>query len=414
MNTMIQTVPFAKKLTSIPIFDVDTHWVEPADLWTSRAPAKYKDQVMHVRRRAAGNQMWYLGDQRVTSVGPGVVKADLSKQLGAFTLPNFEAMSRGQTYAAERVAIMDSLGVGTQVVYPNAIGFGASTMMKLGADNELRLFHVQAYNDALAEMQRESGNRILGQMVLPLWDIPASVKEMHRGRAMGLTGISMCDKPEQWGSPSLVDAIWEPFWAACEDLSVPVQFHIASGSIEEAMDAHGFWGDKRFFVDDDQLIMSGPVCAFQATSLFIANMSTILNLLLTGILDKYPKLKFVSVESGLSWVPFVIQALEFNFRELMPRSDRARFKRTPKEAFLDQIYVSYWFEDRHCVDFYLASMGSDNLMLETDFPHAACLYPGVQATVKDQIGHRPKEIQHKLLHGNAEKLYGLPVGKVND
>jgi predicted TIM-barrel fold metal-dependent hydrolase len=414
MDTMNQAVSFADKWTSIPIFDIDTHWTEPADLWTSRAPAKYKDRVMHVRRTAAGNQSWHLGDERITSVGPGVVKADLTKQFEAFSLPNYETMARGGTYPADRVAIMDGLGVGTQVMYPNAIGFGASTMLRLGSENELRMFHVQAYNDAIAEMQRESGNRILGQMVLPLWDISASIKEMQRGRSMGLTGISMSDKPEQWGMPSLIDPVWEPFWGACDELRTPVQFHIASGSLKEALAADAFWGDKRFFLDDEFITMNGPTCAFQATSLFISNMNTILNLLLTGLLDKYPKIKFVSVESGLSWVPFIIQALELNFREIMSPSTRAKFKRTPKEAFLEQIYVSYWFEDRHSVDFYLASMGSDNVMFETDFPHPVSLFPGVQAAVKQQVGHLNEVLQRKLLYKNAEKLYGVPVGKVND
>jgi uncharacterized protein len=414
MDAMNQAVPFAAKWTPIPIFDIATHWAEPADLWTSRASAKFKDRVMQIRRTAAGTQSWHLGDKRITSVGPSVVKADLTNQFAVFSLPNHESMSSGGTYPADRVAIMDGLGVGTQVMYPSAIGFGATAMMRGAADEELRIFHVHAYNDAIAEMQRESGNRILGQMVLPLWDVGASIKEMQRGRSMGLTGISMSDKPEQWGMPTLIDPVWEPFWGACEELGTPVQFHIASGSPKEALSADAFWGDKRFFLDDEFITMNGPTCAFQAMTLFISNMNTILNLLLTGLLDKYPKIKFVSVESGLSWIPFVIQALELNFREIMSPSARAKFKRTPREAFLEQIYVCYWFEDRHSVDFYLTSIGSDNVMFKTDFPHPVSLFPGVQAAVKGQVGHLNEVFQRKLLYKNAEKLYGVSVGKVND
>jgi predicted TIM-barrel fold metal-dependent hydrolase len=412
MNAALMTQVLPAKQTDIPIFDVDVHWAEPADLWTSRAPAKYKDKVMHVRRAATGTQGWFIGDARIAPIGPAVIRPDLSKQYNSFSLPNYESMTRAATYTPERLEVMDALGVGTQVVYPNAIGFGAAKMISLGEDNDLRMFHIRAYNDAIADVQKESQGRLIGQMVLPLWDIAEAVKEMQRGRKLGLTGVSMTDQPQHWNQPLLSSPEWDPFWAACQELGAPVNFHIASGDWESAHIAKGFWGDQRFLLGDDELAFNGPLAAFQSTTLFMGNQTCVMNLILSGILDRFPKLKFVSVESGLSWVPFIIQSLELSFREVLSADERRRYKRSPREAFLDQVYVTYWFENKTSVDYYIDSMGSDNILFETDFPHPVSTYPGVQAVVHDTIGHLPDALQRKVLYGNAEKLYGIKVGKV--
>lgn len=409
-------VALPDKLTHIPIFDTDTHWVEPADLWTSRAPAKYKDRVMHVRRDEQGAEAWHVGGECIAPVGAAVVRSDLTKEHGAFSLLTHEAMSRACIYANDRVSIMDKLGVGSQILYPNAIGFGAATLLKMGSDEELRLFHIRAYNDALADVQKESGNRILGQMVLPLWDLDACVTEIKRCRDMGLTGIAMSDKPKSWGQPVLADPKWDHFWSTCQDLDAAVNFHVASGTFEDAVGDNSFWGDQSYVYSRDAEAMraNGPFGAYQSTTLFMSNQSDILNLLTTGVLERFPKLRFVSVESGLSWVPFCILALERALTELMSKAERAQFKRTPREAFKEQIFVTFWFENRNCIDFYLSEFGADNLMFETDFPHPVSMYPETQAQVHASLGHLDEDIQRKILYKNAERVYGVPVGAVRE
>ena len=108
--------------TTIPVFDIDTHFTEPADLWTSRAPAKFKDEVFHVRTKANGAQAWFVQDREIGMIGPSVIDANFGKHLHAYTLPRFELMARASTYGPERLQYMDTAGVGTQILYPNIIG----------------------------------------------------------------------------------------------------------------------------------------------------------------------------------------------------------------------------------------------------------------------------------------------------
>jgi predicted TIM-barrel fold metal-dependent hydrolase len=137
-----------------------------------------------------------------------------------------------------------------------------------------------------------------------------------------------------------------------------------------------------------------------------------MNLILGGMLERYPKLNFVVVESGAGWIPFVIQALEYNWREMLTPGQRAQFKREPREMFKDQIYCSYWFENSNCIDPFLKEFGPDNLMFETDFPHPSSVYPEARPKVIETLGHHPVETQRKVLYQNAERVYGIEVGRV--
>jgi uncharacterized protein len=400
------STPLETGSTTIPVFDIDTHFTEPADLWTSRAPAKFKDEVFHVRTKPNGAQAWFVQDREIGMIGPSVVDANFGKHLHTYTLPRFDLMARASTYGPERLEYMDTAGVGTQILYPNIIGFGAQTLMKISSDVELRLWHVQAYNDALVELQRTGLGRLLPQAALPLWDMDASLEELTRIRKMGLTGIAMSDKPADFGQPSLANAKWDRFFATCQDLGLPINFHIGSGSFEGELTK--WWPEDKTVVHPD-LSLNGPLAAFSAVNNFMNNFLDVVNLILGGTLEKYPKLKFVSVESGCGWLPFVIQALEHNWKEMMTPSDLRKFTRTPKQMFIDQIFASYWFEDITCVDAYLREFGNRNLMFQTDFPHPTSLYPNVQGKIAETLGHRDRETQENVLFRTAERVYGTEV-----
>ncbi len=393
-------------LQNVPVFDIDTHYAEPPDLWTKRAPSKFANKVLHVRVKPDGDEAWFIGERQVALIGPSVIDSKMEKCYAIPTIQTFESMSRAASFAKERLAFMDSYGCGRQIIYPNVIGFGTQNLMKMSQDPALRKWHVEAYNDAMADLQREGEGRLLPQAALPLWDIEASLKELERIRKMGLTGVVMSDKPGDFGQPPLSHPMWDPLFAACQDLMLPINFHVASGSFEG--DLGKWWSDDRSFIRKDGSL-NGPLAAFASAQCFLQNFADIGNLILQGTLEKYHRLKFVSVESGCGWLPFAILAIEHNFREMVGARDGSRFKRTPKEMFLEQVYVSYWFENSNCVDSYLKEFGNGNLMFETDFPHPCSLYPDIRGKIQETLGHHDRETQEKVLYRNAEQVYGVSV-----
>lgn len=386
-----------------PIIDIDAHLTEPGDLWTSRAPATLRERVLHVDTLADGMEAWFIDDRYVGKIGPQVIDKNGEKVRGTTSLSLLEDMAAAGTSVKDRLKVMDDMGITAQFLYPNVVGFGSSKLMAITGDEALRLFHVTAYNDAIAELQRESGGRLYPMGVLPLWDVGLAVEEMKRCKeTLGLIGFAMSNQPKDFGMPSLADPVWEPFFDACVDYNVPVNFHVGSGSSEIA---DGWWGN----IDGDLKKTPPVLAAYFSVSFFLNNFRDIVNLILSGMLDKYPTLKFVSVESGVGWIPFVLQSLEYTFDEILSAKDRAQFKLRPREYFQRQIYASYWFEDRHLVDAFLEDIGVDNLMFETDYPHPQTLYPNVAEKIEETLSHHPESVQRKVLFETASKVYGIAV-----
>ena len=79
-----------------------------------------------------------------------------------------------------RIDVMDDSGIWAQVCFPNSIGLGGQGISDVVKDPELRLLCVQIYNDAMAEVQADSGRRLLPMPVLPAWDVDACVAEAKR------------------------------------------------------------------------------------------------------------------------------------------------------------------------------------------------------------------------------------------
>jgi uncharacterized protein len=83
-------------LAGIKIVDTDTHITEAPDLFTSRAPAKYKAKVPYVKQDADGVERWYVGDRNFGSMGGNVIRADNNKLLGRLAFPKLEQAHPGR------------------------------------------------------------------------------------------------------------------------------------------------------------------------------------------------------------------------------------------------------------------------------------------------------------------------------
>jgi len=372
----------------LPLIDIDAHYTEPPDLWVSRAPASLRDAAPRVVRKHDGSDVWIVGrDTELAPPGFCVIRADGSKAVGTFSLATFGEMAAAATDPAARVRAMTELGISRQVLYPNVLGFAGASLMKI-EDTALRDFCITAYNDAAAEVQRASGGRLLPQAMLPFWDVRASARELERcHETLGLTGFTMMDSPDAWGLPSLADPAWDPLWATAQERRLPVNFHIGSGGAT----GNPVWPG----VGMPRQLGAG------STILFIANARCIVNLIFSGLLDRFPSLNFVSVESGVGWLPFVLESAEYQVDE-----NGVDLPLRPTEYFRRQIYASFWFESRD-VAACVARLGADNVMVETDFPHPTCLYPDSRKKLEEAVSGLSDSDQRKLFYGNAARVYGV-------
>jgi len=374
---------------AMPIIDIDTHFTEPQDLWQLRAPQALKDSAPRVTLDAHGKQQWVAGDLPLGPPGFCVIDKDGAKNYGTLSIDNFEAMSAAASFPDARLNAMDSLGLNAQIMYPNILGFAGSKLMQI-EDLVLRDFCISAYNDAIADFQADGKGRLYPQALLPFWDIDKAVAELERANdTLGLTGFTMTDAPEQWGMPYLHDPAWDRLWATAQERELPVNFHIGSGTS----------------VPPWQGLSPARMLASVSTMLFMNNTRCLVNLIFSGLLDRFPSLNFVSVESGIGWLPFMLEACEYQMNENLIDGDGLELR--PKEYFARQIYASFWFEKEQVTQT-VEVLGDGNIMFETDFPHPTCLYPDVRAHADAALKDVSEASQRKILYETAAKVYNLP------
>ena len=377
-------------LKGIKIVDCDTHITEPPDLFTSRAPAKYKDKVPHVRR-VNGVDRWFVGDRDWGSMGGNVIRADKNKLLGRLAFPTFEEGHKGAHDTMARLEAMDEMGVYAQILYQNSGVTQAGSLMALH-DNDLAISIIKIYNDASVERQKESGQRLFTLGHLPIWDKAAMEAEAKRCLDMDLKGFVLPDTPERLGIPSFMDDYWTPLLEMCADRGAPINFHLNAAVNPNDLVWKGFSFEQTLSV--------------VATMFSICNAATLGNWMVSGRLDQFPKLKLGLIESGMGWVPFAIEALEHQFDEMLPSKSKMLHRR-PWEYFRDQFWVTYWFETVG-PKLLLETIGVNKVLFETDFPHPTSLYPGVQEHIMETLGGYDYDVRKRVLERNAAELYNLP------
>jgi len=373
---------------------------ERHDLFTSRAPKGYEGKMPHVER-INGADMWVIEGKTFGKAGSGGT-IDRQGKKHAFRDSQGGSWGIGDVHPAawdakERIRLMDELGIHAQVLYPNSIGLGGQNLWNSIEDKTLVRLCVEVYNDALAEVQAESGNRLLPMPIMPAWDIAACVREAQRCADMGYRGVNMTADPQDSGSPDLGDPAWDPFWEVCAGLNLPVHFHIGASQTSLTYFGTTYWPSQDNYVKP----------AIGGASLFQNNSRLLLNSAYSGMFDRHPNLKMVSVESGIGWVPFMLEAMDYELEENAPKwFDKLR--KRPSEYFRDNWYATFWFETgrgdlQHLID----AVGEDNVMFETDFPHPTCLHPDPVGVMRERTASLRPETQRKVMGENAAKLYRI-------
>jgi predicted TIM-barrel fold metal-dependent hydrolase len=378
----------------IKIVDCDTHFTEPADLWTANAPAGMKDRMPHVRRIDNADQ-WYVGDKHFGSIGGNVIAKDKNKLLGKLAFQNYDQIAPGSYDVAERLLDMDAMGVWAQICFQNGGVTQAGSLVALN-DEPLAISITQIYNDACADRMKSSGGRINGMATLPYWDKDIMNREMRRIVDLGLKGIVLPDRPERLsegyiGKDGKISSFWEEVFDTCNATGIPLNFHLNA-----SLDAgSAIWDNLGF----DQRL---PINALLHHVGCAATMS---NFMVSGLLDTYPDLKIGLIESGMGWVPFWLEAMEHQMDEFRTMQNRG-LQRRPKEYFSKNFWVSYWFED-YAPKHMLEEIGVDRVMFETDFPHPTSLYPDVQDKLVETLGGYDYAIRKRVLQSNAAELFNL-------
>ncbi len=292
------------------VISADDHVQEAPDVWTKRmSKAKFGDDIPHIVDLPDGSQTWALGG---TSKGFG----GLARIAGVKAkVRTWDEVPRSTYVAAERLKILDQEEVDASVLFPNIIGITNQNFQKEGSE-EFRLACIQAYNDWLIEEWQDYSPRFIAQCVTPMWDVELCVAEIYRAVTRGHKALTWHGAPHILGLKYFNDPYWHPVFQACCDLDVPLCLH------STAVPSLPAW----------ESLQGGARTALSVSMTFVSHMEIVSNILYSGVFEQFPKLKAIIVESGVGWLPYLLEELDHEFEEREVAKNTTLTKK-PSEIF---------------------------------------------------------------------------------
>jgi predicted TIM-barrel fold metal-dependent hydrolase len=331
----------------------DSHVSEPPDLWEKEMPAKYRDKALHFPRVEYGR---------------------------------FNHARKGGWDPVERLKDMAYDGISAEILYPTLAKGLFEQFFYEPVDLGLSQAGEMVYNDWMIDFCKNAPDRLWGQALIGLWDIDYAIKEMQRAKDGGLKGVATWIAPPE-GIPFTGDH-YERFWSAAEEMEMPIGWHINTGF--GAYVARK--GEDRFGLITRQAYGHKAVA-----------MKALAEMILSGVMQRHPKLKVVLAEFEAGWIPFYLEDLDRKF-------DKGRdmgLDLLPSEYFSRQMYSTFMQDG--VASYLLNRWGGDNFVYANDYPHAGGIWPYTNDTIELTMADLPTETRKKVLGETMATVYNQPL-----
>ncbi len=367
--------------------DVDSHIQEKANTWTSRmSKKKWGDRIPHIENRDGGEQ-WIINGQPTGTLA--VCPAVMPDRL---TWPREWSLIPKGVYEAEgRMEYMDQDGIDCQVMYPNVTSPSGGRFQGMEPDFEEDC--VRAYNDLQTEeWYGVNPNRFIALTVPVYSSIDRTVAEVKRNAKNGHRGVVLVGTPHLRNLPHFSDRYWDPLWETIVEARLVASIH-GSGDAPQSMRLEPLPGMEH-----------RRASASVAATGFTMHPQYLINLLFAGVLDRYPDLTFVSAETGIGWLPWLLESCDYAWEK--GRLWNHGLPNRPSDLFRQHCYVDFWYE-LSAIQQYREFIGVDRIMWETDFPHPTALWPDTEKFLAKALKGVPKADQDKMMFENAIKAFNL-------
>ena len=206
---------------------------------------------------------------------------------------------------------------------------------------------------------------------------------MQRAKDGGLKGVSTWIAPPD-DLPFTGDH-YERFWSAAEEMDMPIGWHINTG-----------FGAYVTRADEDRF---GAITR-QAYGHKAVAMKAMAEMILSGALQRHPRLKIVLAEFEVGWIPFYLEDLDRKFG----RGRNIGLDLLPSEYFSRQVYSTFMQDG--VGSYLLQRWGADNFVYANDYPHAGGIWPYTDDTIELTMSDLPSETRRKVLGETLTKVYG--------
>jgi uncharacterized protein len=367
---------------------IDLIWLPP-DLFTGNSPAKLRDRMPYVIEGRSGKR-WVAKNganfglmNGMGSAGREYVPGQIHRSDRMASTGLYDDGKKGIRRLSDpdlRLKDQDRDGVQAEVLYGI---LGASMRIN---DDEAATEMLRIYNEWLAGFCRKHPDRYAGLACIPSHDINAAVDEVERVAKTGvLRGIDIANQPKMM---PLWDPWWNPLWDIAAEVRLPVHMHTIGGRIPDFSKLPPKVGRAAFatVISSFQMFMAEPLLA----------------MIFSGVLEHHPELRLVIGESGIGWIPYILDHMDVEWEDQFKDLD---LKMKPSDYWHRQCYATYQ-TDRIGIRL-IDEIGEDNVMWGSDFPHPDGVWPDSQEYIQREMGHLSDRVRRKISCDNAAKLYGF-------
>ncbi len=328
-------------------------------------------------------------------------EAQRRRRMGLFDdefMQGFEAAGAeglsGAWDPGRRDAELEADGTVAEVVFPDSIvaggvPFGAGIgMNSREIDPQLTLAGARAHNRWLKDLCEASPGRRGGIAPIPIDDIDVAVEEIAGvRRSIPHAGVLL---PAGTGSlPLYHDPRYEPIWATCEALELPVHIHTGSGPPD--------YGDFPF----------APILYVCEAPWFAHRPLTFA--IWSGIFERHPRLRWIMTEQGAGWIPGLLRQWDGLFDRPMFRHLRGALSLRPSEYWARQCLVgASMLSPEECA--LRHRIGVETIMWGSDYPHPEGTWPHTRERLHETFDGVPEGEARAMLGGNAARVYGFDPG----
>jgi predicted TIM-barrel fold metal-dependent hydrolase len=376
-------------MESLRFISADSHLMEPLDLWLTRADRKFRDRAPHVvKREGKPSHVLIAPDMQPFPIAANFAAGRSGEELRDFIgNSGLEGARPSGWDPVERIKDQAIDGVAAEILY-TSLGLPLFSLK----DGDLQRECFRVFNDFSAEFVSHNPRRLIGIGMVSLEDIQAGVKELERIARLGLRGAMISGAPPE--DRPYASSVYDRFWQAASELDIPVSLHVITGS-DEASRKRGvpLAGNT-----------GGPSVPEAYTFMIHEIQRSIASLIFGGVLEHFPRLKIVSAENDVGWLPHFMYRLDhadekFGAMIAQPLPHR------PSEYIRRQLWGAFLDDPIGPATYKL--FGEDKYMWGSDFPHTDSTWPRSREVIERNFSGVPPEVREKMVFTNVVELYGL-------
>ena len=384
------------------VIDGDGHVVEIDQTYDSIDPEYYAKRPM--LREASRGHLVRLQEGRVW--GQNGEAGFAGNNVGSFPPGVLDYLyRRAGTYNPwARLPDMDADSIDVGVLYSSY-----ELPLTVMPDSGYAVARAAAYNNWIHEYCSAAPRRLKGVGLVALQDLDAAIAELDRCADLGMVAVQVgCTVGED---TLLSDERLNPFWQEAERLNMPVAVHgpALPGFFRSYFDV---------FRQDHMLEVAHMAHAF-------AQMLACSNIITSGVLERFSKLKVAFLEAGSGWVPYWMHRMD-EYQEVAPNR-WAGITATPSEYIKSgRVFFSCEPGDTD-LPYFLENIGDQSMLFASDYLHFDALFPGeighdgnpYPGTVKTLLAREdiPEKSKEKMLYENSVAFYRFgsdDLGQIGD